>query len=168
MEPKVIIYIIIGILYFLYAMKKKSDEKKTSIPTYDNSPPASKPVSPPDIFQEIKKIQAEIEAKKGHANPQSKPLSSYQQKKTQKEILVREIKKETVAEGVSNYEPIYQRETTEEERIHKGDIRLKNEGIYKVQTIEELKTESEANAEYGYDLDGRQAFIGSIIFERKY
>ena len=173
MEPKVIIYIIVGILYFIYSMSKKAQEKKESSQPEDSAPPA-KPVSPPagnpleDVVREIKRKQAEMEAKKKAAILQPKPLTSYQQKKPAKEILVREVKKAAMAESTSNYEPVYERELTAEEKMHKGDIRLKNEGIYKVQTIEELKTESDAHRDYIFDLDVRRAFIGSIIFERKY
>lgn len=174
MEFKVIIYIIAGVLYFIYTMNKKAQESKQSQLPKDDSYAPTKPVSPPasnpleDIMREIKRKQAETEAQNKAATPQPKPLTTYQQKKPQKDILVREVKRAAMVEGSSAYEPVYERALTEEERIHGKDIRLKNEGIYKVQTIEELQTESDSNNQYAYDLDARQAFIGSIIFERKY
>ena len=172
MEFKVIIYIVIGVLYFLYSMGKKVEEKKKASSSSDNAPPVSKPVSPPvanpleDIMRELKRKQAE--AQKKAATPQPKPLTTYQQKKPQKEILVRETKRTTFAEGSTDYEPVYQRELTAEEKIERGNIRLKNEGIYKTQTIEEAQIESDANRDFAFELDARQAFIGSVIFERKY
>lgn len=174
MEFKVIIYIIAGVLYFIYTMNKKAQENKQSQLPKDDSSAPPKPVSPPasnpleDIMREIKRKQAEADAQKKAAMPQPKPLTTYQQKKPQKEILVREVKKAAMLEGSSAFEPVYERALTEEEKIHGKDIRLKNEGIYKVQTIEELQTESDSNNQYAYNLDARQAFIGSIIFERKY
>ncbi|MES2620943.1 MAG: hypothetical protein V4615_08825 [Bacteroidota bacterium] len=174
MEFKVIIYIIAGVLYFIYTMNKKVQEGKQSKLPPDASPAPAKPVSPPatnpleDIMREIKRKQAQAEAQKKASLPQPKPLTTYQQKKPQKDILIREVKKAAMVEGASAYEPVYERAITEEEKIHGKDIRLKNEGIYKVQTIEELQTETEADKNYAYNLDVRQAFIGSIIFERKY
>ena len=174
MEFKVIIYIVIGVLYFLYSMGKKVEEKKKASSSTDNAPPVSKPVSPPvanpleDIMRELKRKQSETEAQKKVATSQPKPLTTYQQKKPQKEILVRETKKATFAEGSTDYEPVYERELTVEEKIERGNIRLKNEGIYKIQTIEEAQTESDTNRDFTFDLDARQAFIGSVIFERKY
>lgn len=174
MEFKVIIYIIIGVLYFLYTIGKKVEEKRRTSSPPDNTPPVSRPVSPPvtnpleDIMREIKRKQAAAEAQKKLSTPQPKPLTTYQQKKALKAIPVREVKRTALAEGTTDYEPVYQREVTEEEKIHSGNIRLENEGIYKVQTIEEAQQESDTNRDFAFELDARQAFIGSVIFERKY
>jgi hypothetical protein len=65
MEFKVIIYIIAGVLYFLYTMGKRAEaKKKEAMPRNleeDSPPPAMKPVAPPvanpleDIMREIKR-----------------------------------------------------------------------------------------------------------------
>jgi hypothetical protein len=170
MEPKVIIYIVVGILYFFFSIYKKAQEKK-ELPVPQDTAKPPKPVSPPvakpleDIMREVKRKQAEIEAKK--KLPAPKPFVS-QQKKAEKEILVRQVKPATMGEGTSENQPVYERELTSEEKIPRGNIHLKNEGTYRVQTMEEAQTESDYHRDYVFELDARQAFIGSVIFERKF
>ena len=176
MEVKVILYIVIGIIYFLYTIGKRIEEKKkdSAAAPAEHTPPVSKPVSPPavnpmeDILREIRRKQAEMEAQRKVTAPIPKPVQITTPKKPQKEILVREVKSARMGEGTSDYEPVFEREPTEEEKIHRGNIRLKNEGIYKVQTIEEAKAASDAERDYVFALNAREAFIGSIIFEKKF
>ena len=163
MEFKAIIYIIAGIVYFIYSIKKKADEKKSQQPVPDNSTPQPKPVTPPttspldEVMREIKRKQAEAEAKKKALTPQPKPLTSFQQKKPEKEILIHQKQKGLFEEG--NYE----RDLTEEEKIERGKLKIENEGIYKIKPIEEMEEE-----ESTYQLDIRDAVIGSVILERKF
>lgn len=165
MEPKVIVYIVVGILYFLYSVGKKAQEKKEPAAPDDNTPPVSKPVSPPvsnpleEIMREVKRKQAEADAKKKLATPQPKPLTSFQQKKQpQKEILIHEKKKGIFEAG--NYE----RDLTDEEITERGKLKIENEGIYKIKTVEEM----EAEEENAFDFDARNAIIGSLILEKKF
>ena len=165
MEFKAIAYIILGIVYFIYTMNKKVQENKKPTPTNDDSAPAPKPVTPPaanpldEIMREIKRQQAEAEAKKKAAAPQPKPLTTFQQKKEPKEILIHQKQKGVFMEG--NYE----RGLTDEEKIERGKLKIENEGIYKIKSVEEMEAEESGAA---FQLDARNAIIGSIIFERKY
>jgi hypothetical protein len=155
MEFKVILYVIGGIGYFIYTVVKKAQEdkanKKTVTPQAETQPPA-KPVTPPaanpldDIMREIKRKQAELEAKKPVPKPQAKPLTTQKQK------------------GVFQ-EGNYERDLTPEERIERGKLKIENEGIYKIKTLEEADNEEAAEA---FQFDARNAIIGSIILERKY
>jgi hypothetical protein len=167
MEFKVILYVIGGIGYFIYTVVKKAQEdkanKKTVTPQAETQPPA-KPVTPPaanpldDIMREIKRKQAELEAKKPVPKPQAKPLTTQTQKQP-KEILIHQKQKGVFQEG--NYE----RDLTPEERIERGKLKIENEGIYKIKTLEEADNEEAAEA---FQFDARNAIIGSIILERKY
>ncbi len=171
MDFKVIIYIIIGVLYFLYTIGKRAEEKKKNTAT-DDIPPVNRPVSPPvtnpmdDILREIKRKQAEAEAQRkltqtrSQPKPQTKPTPVYKQTKPQKEILVREVKPATMVEGATDYEPIYQRELTSEEKLH-------NE-LQKTRKVYAAEEYTRTEEETAYEFDARQAFIGSVIFERKY
>ena len=165
MEPKVIIYIVVGILYFLYSVGKKAQEKKEASAPEGNPTPVSKPVSPPssnpleDIMREVKRKQAEAEVKRKQANPIAKPLTSFQQSRPQKDILIHEKKKGVFEEG--NYE----RDLTDEERTERGKLKMENEGIYKIKSVEEMDVEE---SDAGFQLDARNAIIGSLILERKF
>jgi cell division protein FtsN len=158
-EPKVIIYIVIGILYFIYSISKKAQEQKES--QNANQPPAPKSVSPPvakplqDIIREINRKQGEAEAKKKAATAAQKPI--LKSKQSSKEILVRQKEPTVLIEG-SGYEPIYERELTEEEKIHRKSIQLQEDGVY----------HGKPEVAQTYEFDARQAFIGSVIFERKF
>lgn len=157
MEFKVVIYIVGAVLYFLYTAYQKSQEQKKNTTT-----PTAKPVAPPAAkgFEEIlRELQQKQQQATAQANPVYKPTksaSAYQPKK-QKEILVHQKQPGVFAEG--NYE----RNLTEEEKIERGKLKIENEGIYKIQSAEEQETETT-----GYNLDVRQALIGSFILERKF
>jgi hypothetical protein len=152
--------------YVIYTLVKKSQESKpkpqqqnrpTTTPRTTVSPPVSNPLD--DLMREIKRKQAEAEAAKAKQAMASrpKPLTGNQPKKEPKELLVREKQKGAFTEG--NYE----RDLTAEERIERGKLKVANEGIYKIKSVEEMEEE-----ERGYELDIRSAIIGSMILERKY
>lgn len=165
MEFKAIAYIIMGIVYFIYSMNKKAQENKKSTSSTTDSTSVPKPVTPPaanpldEIMREIKRKQAESDAAKKAATSQPKPLTSFQQKKEPKEILIHEKQKGVFAEG--NYE----RGLTEEEKIERGKLKVANEGIYKIKSVEEMDIEE---SEATFQLNMRDAVLGSIILERKF
>ena len=175
MEIKVIVYIIAGILYFFFSMKKKMDEKnKKSVPVNEAEPEKPKTVSPPsadsksmqEVLREIKRKQAEQDAKKNLNTP--KPVAQKVKKVTQPaELLIREKKAATFGEGKTD-EPVYEDLYGGRATNQRGDIRLENEGIYKIQTMEEAREEADKEVMVDYAFDAKQAFIGSIILERKY
>lgn len=165
MEFKAIAYIILGIVYFIYTMNKKVQENKKPTPANADSAPAPKPVTPPaanpleDIMREIKRKQAETEVRKKVSLPQPQPLTTFQQKKEPKEILIHQKQKGIFMEG--NYE----RGLTEEEKIERGKLKIENEGIYKIKSVEEMEVEE---SDAAFQLNIRDAVIGSVILERKF
>lgn len=166
------IYIIIGVIYLLYSIGKKAENKKTT--TQPAKPGNPKPVNPPvsnpleEILNEIKRKQAE-QQQKGMPKQQPKVQAQpkYQAKPAQ-DILVHEKKKETFVEGVTNYSPEYTRDETAEDKIARGTIRLANEGIYRIETIEEAEAKASGDGESDFQFDARQGIISSIILERKF
>lgn len=165
MEFKAIAYIILGIVYFIYSMNKKAQEnKKTAVPETD-TPTASKPVTPPaanpleEIMREIKRKQAEAEAAKKAVTPAPKPLTTVQAKTEPKEILIHQKQKGIFAEG--NYE----RGLTDEERVERGKLKIANEGIYKIKSSDEMEVEE---SDAAFQINIREAVIGSVILERKF
>lgn len=172
MEFKVVVYIIMGIIYFIYSMKKKVDEQKSM--GKDKSTTVSPPVSNPieEILAEMKKRQDAVQqqAKKQVAKPVTKMRSqtlSSPQKKVQRDVLVHEKKVATFEEGKSSYESVFERELTEEEKIERGNLKIANEGIYKTESIDEME-KREASESTQYVLNAREAFVGSLVFERKF
>lgn len=165
MEFKAIIYIVVGIIYFIYTIVKKAQENKQQTPVNKESSPAPKTVSPPttnpldDIMREIKRKQAEADAQKKATTPQPKPLNAPKQKVQPKEILVHQKQQGVFAEG--NYE----RGLTDEERIERGKLKIENEGIYKIKSVEEMDVEESAAS---FQLNMRDAVLGSVILERKF
>lgn len=168
MEFKVVVYIIIGIIYFLYSVGKKVEEKKTA-----SAPEGKKPVSPPaanpleEIMKELKRKQAEEKRKQELYNPKPQPFAQPKPQKNAADLIVHEKKAAKVEEGFSNVESVYEREVTAEEKIERGNIRLANEGIYKVESIEEMEAK-EAEQAASFDFDMRNAIVGSIVLERKF
>ena len=165
MEFKAIAYIILGIVYFIYTMNKKVQENKKPVPANDDSEPTPKPVTPPaanpldEIMREIKRKQAETEAKKKAATPQPKPLTTFKQKKEPKELLIHQKQKGVFMEG--NYE----RGLTDEEKIERGKLKIENEGTYKIKSAEEMEAEE---SDAAFQLNMLDAIIGSVILERKF
>ena len=118
-------------------------------------------------MREIKRKQAEIESRKKLATPAQKPIPSFQQSKPQKEILSRETQSTPIKKDTSS-KPVIKREFKEAAKSPRENIRLENEGTYKIQTMEEARNQSDTERDYVFELDAKQAFIGSVIFERKY
>ena len=159
MEFKVIVYIIIGIVYFIISLNKKRQEKDKAPKA--EAPAAPKPVSPPnpieDLLREFKAKQAQAEAAKAKQMPVQQPKMV--KTTPAKDLLVREKNKGFGGEG--NYE----RALTDEEKIVRGNIKIENEGIYKIKTADEMQAEEEAS---GFTLNLRDAVVGSLILERKF
>lgn len=163
MEFKVIVYIIIGIIYFIYSIKNKAKQTKENSPTESD-----KPVSPPvssweDILKELQKKQEEATTKQ---QPQSRMPTAREFKGAGAKMYPET--KPTKAKA-SDKKPAYKGVLTEESNIERGTLVLENEGVYKVESIQEMeareKAEMEANA---YRFDAREALIGSIVMERKF
>ncbi|GEM_PF-1852089 len=177
MEIKFIIYIVGGILYFLY--KKTQDDKKAVPPPQpkteeQQAAPEPKPVRPPannpleELRREAKRRQDALEAQKKLSTPAApQPILSSQKTNIPKDIFLHEKKKATFGEG-ANDAPVYERGVNAPEKIVRGDVRLKNEGIYRVETMEEARALADDAAFEEYEFDAKQAFIGSVIFERKF
>lgn len=172
MEVKLIIYIVGGILYFLY--KRAQEAKKETPPateTNEQAPAEPKPIRPPaynpmdELRRELQRKQAAAEAQKRLSAPQ--PLQTAQRVSQPKEILIHEKKTATFGEG-ANDAPVYERELLEPEKTVRGNIKLKNEGVYKIETMEEARASADDTGVTEYEFDAKQAFIGSVIFERKY
>lgn len=183
MEFKVIVYIIIGVLYFLYSLGKKAQEKEKAAPkkpSTTSSPNAPNPLD--EILQEIKRKQAELERqqnlpKKPTATPQrTKPQPTQKPKpkpastlKTGKDVLLHETRTSAYEEGVTNAFSSYDRELTAEEKIERGNLRVENEGAYKTESIAEMEAREKQEIEDSkFTFDPRNAVISSIVLERKF
>lgn len=160
MEVKVLIYIILGIGYFFYAIYKKAQEKKQEAQRKSiGTNPSPTPVAPPaykslsEIMKEVKQKQAAYEAEQRAKTilPQktTKPIP---QSKRQQESLLKEMKAAGEIEGQENSE------SASVKRQAIADEKKAMQSVY--ENTEDTST--------GYELDARQALIGSIIFERKY
>lgn len=138
----------------------------------ENAPAENdKPVSPPttsweDILKELQQKQAESTAKQ----QPSKPVS---QRKEVKQTDIRTFpssqSNQPVKAKTTQRKTEYKSVLTDEDKIERGTLRLENEGVYKVESIQEMeareKEEMEANV---YQFNAREALIGSVIMERKF
>jgi type IV secretory pathway VirB10-like protein len=164
MEFKAIAYIIIGIIYAVYSIKKKVDEQKNAPRPPVQSPPTSTAQPNPNaksIDEILREMQRTLEqTKKPTPPPTPKPASKPKPQPKKQELLVKEKKRETVfEEGSTVFGNTYERDLTLEEKIHaKSFLATNTEGIGDYVEQEE----------YTNNFDARQAFIGSIIFERKF
>lgn len=196
MEFKVVVYIVGAVIYFIYNARKKALEKQQSEPQReDKTVNAPNPLE--DIMREMKRKQMEYEATQKQQETPVKTITPYQpkpntasktvtpysqqskpkpkqqqpfakQKVKGKDILLHERKSTYFEEGVTNYNSIYERELTEEEKIIRGDLKIEDEeGIYRIESIEEIEARSEIE-ESAYPLNLRDAVIGSLILERKF
>ncbi len=169
---KIIIYTISGVLYFLYTAWKKSQQQK---PAPKQHPPTQAPQNntptpiKPTFSSTLDEIQQEIKQKQAAAANANKPLNKpMMQKTTQgKDLFVHQKKKATFGQGAEDA-PVYVHDVPAAEKVVRGDIQLKNEGIYRVETMEEARELADKTEESSYELDAKQAFIGSVIFERKF
>lgn len=174
MEFKVIIYILIGIGYFIYSVMKKSGDEKQQMPKVgpqqqpNVNPPAHNPLE--EIMREIKKRQAEEEARKTiQHKPKPQPVTKPKPVRVKgKDVLVHETQATTFQEGISSSESSYTRMLTDEDKIERGTLKLENEGVYRIETLEEVEAAAEKERNYTYEFNGRDALISSIILERKY
>jgi hypothetical protein len=158
MELKVIIYIIIGVGYFIYsAYKKVNDEKgKVAKPKAAN-PPASKPKPKSWLEEMVEKMQQEAEKAKQQTTPQPKVKPQKQRPLRQKDLIVQEVGYNRTFEEDTSGEVVYERPLTSEEILHNERMRAS-----KPEAIEIFEEETTAS------INAREAFIGSIIFERKF
>ena len=151
MEGKVIIYIIIGIGYFIYTSIKKANEKKPA----KTARPTAAPKKARTTFDEVmEQVKRELQT----TQPQpAKPRQPKPVAKPKREILLRENVPAAFEEG-SATEPLYERQLTAEEILHNERMRAATS----------VSLESSVDEGSGYQLKVREAFIGSIIFERKF
>lgn len=182
-EFKVIVYIVIGVLYFLYSLGKKAQEKEKAAPKKPAAPASPDAPNPLDeILQEIKRKQAELERqqnspKKPPVTPQKpkpQPLQKPKPKpaqaiKTGKDVLLHEKRASFYEEGVTNAFSSYERELTAEEKIERGTLYLENEGAYKTESIMEMEAREKQEMEDSkFIFEPRDAIISSIVLERKF
>lgn len=168
MEFKVIIYIVIGIIYFIYTALKKKEETPVT------GTGKQKPVTPPaynpleEVMKEIQRKQAAEQAKKTIQQKPKPTLKPQPARTTGKDVLLHEKKVAAFQEGSGSLESVYERELTDEEKIERGNLKIENEGVYKVESMEELEARESKQQSYAYNFDARNAIISSIILERKF
>lgn len=188
-----VIFIIIAIVYYLYSKGKKAQEEQqqkqqrrttTGTSPYEQS---QQPKNEKTIDEILRDLQQQIESAnqpQQQAQPKQETYTTYsipeeqvveykpvvekqveQYTSKSTDILLHERKMRDMAyeEGKGGYEPVYERELTDEEKIERGNLKLQNEGAYKIETEEEIAAHNEA-----YFFDARQALISSIILERPY
>lgn len=187
-----VIFIIIAIVYYLYSKGKKAQEQEqqqrrntTSTNPYGQS---QQPKNEKTIDEILRDLQQQIEtANQPQVQYQPQPKQdtitytnekqesvtftpvakkdSTQYTSASTDILLHERKLRDMAyeEGKGNYEPTYERDLTDEEKIERGNLKLQNEGAYKIETEEEIAAHTET-----YIFDARQALIGSVVLERPY
>lgn len=157
MEPQTLIYIIAGIGYFIYSIWKANQERNKQ---QAKSPQQQKPLTPPstfgDILREIKKQQELAEAKK-QPTVSAPVVKEHTHIKPKRESIQEEMNRAALAE-----ERAVQGATAEVQRIEES---RKERELYHIKTEEEQAAADEFTK---YQFDARQAFIGSVIFERKY
>lgn len=148
-------------------MKKKADEKRTvsTQPQPDKKTETKNPIE--QIIEEIKKQQTAEAAKKQQTKPVAKPATAKATPLLKKTSKSTSGSVASFEEGRSNFESVYQRPFTDEEKIERGTLKVANEGIYKIETAEEAEARAEQE-QTAYQLNAREAVIGSIILERKF
>ena len=151
MEFKVIVYILLGIGYFIYSADKKVDEAQVKAPKPKRP---AQPVTPKPkswLDETIEKMQQEAEkAKQQTVLTKPKP-------QPRKNIIVHEVATSPAFEEGTDAEKKYQRELTSEEILH-------NERMRAAQVV----VMEEASEQQPVAINPREAFIGSVIFERKF
>ncbi len=157
MEFKVIVYIVLGIGYFIYsAYKKVNDEQaKPAKPKRVNVPNQPKPKSWLD--EAIEKMQQEAEKAMQQTSPPQKAKTPKQRPLAKRDIIVHEVRRNVPFEEGASGEAVYERELTSEEILHNERMRAA-----KSVEIEAIKEETSVL------INPREAFIGSVIFERKF
>jgi len=160
MEFKVIVYIVLGVGYFLYSAYKKVNEEKEQAPKPKriNAPTTSTQPKPKSWLDEtIEKMQQEADkAKQQTASPQ-KIKTQKQRPLAKRDLIVHEVKRDSAFEEGTSGEAVYERPLTSEEILH-------NERMRAAQSVEIEVIEEETSIH----INPREAFIGSVIFERKF
>ncbi len=161
MDFKVIVYIVLGVGYFIYSAYKKVNEgkeqpakpKRTNVPTTPNLP---KPKSWLD--ETIERMQQEAEKAKQQTTSPQKIKTQKQRPLAKRDLIVHEVKRDSLfEEGTSSGEAVYERPLTSEEILH--NERMRASKTVEIEVIEEASAIS---------INPREAFIGSVIFERKF
>ncbi|MDW8274190.1 MAG: hypothetical protein RMJ53_08190 [Chitinophagales bacterium] len=159
MEIKVIVYIILGIAYFIYTFFFKDKKEASSKPPVPKKPPTKnqtgKSVTLPELVSEFEKILKERQKQQTET---AKP-DILSKKTTDENFIVKEKKTVAYEEGQSSPEPVYERLLTDEELLH--EERMKNTSAYNLEKEESSKSDL-------FVFDAKQAIISAIILERKF
>lgn len=154
MEFKTIVYILLGIIYFLYSISNNKKEQKQNTPKADSPKPVEPPSLLKDILAEIQRKQREEEARQQFQLPIPPPepakktlISSASKTKSKPEVMFEEGVSTTVAQIT-------------EPRAKRGNT---NSEIYSIKSSDEIEAEQAA-----FELDIRKAVIGSVILETKF
>lgn len=160
-----------AVIYFFYTIGKRVEEskkEKAQQPAQPKQQPAPRSTFE-QILEEIKRQQAELEKK---AQPTPKPVQKSTPKpvkKTGRDIIVHQKPVPVLEEGSTNFEAVYEREITAEEKIERGTLKVKNEGVYKIESIQEMEErEKQELADNSFVFNPRNAIISQIVLERKF
>lgn len=152
-------------------LKRKQNEQEAQ-QRRDVQQPKHIPASVREISNEARRIQNDIESKKRRDQQQAELVTKskpFDGKGKGKDILIHEKKGKQFQEGISNYESTYERELTAEDKIVRGDLKIENEGVYRIESMAEQEAREAAElANTAYSFNAREAIIGSIILERKF
>lgn len=155
-----IIYLIGGIIYGIYTISKKINEGQ------NKAVPQAKPIKPPaanpleEVLKQLQQKQQEVKPKVQPAVTKPEPIA----KKQPEEFLIRETKKASFGSGADDY-PTYEQTPVVQKEVREQGLRSM-EGRTAFKTIDDIGTAEEDTSPLEFDV--RQAFIGSVIFERKY
>jgi hypothetical protein len=154
MEEKSIFYIVVAIGYVLYSLYQKGTKEQEKQSAQKQSP---KPVSPParSVFEQALE---EIKQQKEITKPKPEPIRPAA-KQQPKDIFVKQKVNPAFEEGKTAYN-LYEREATKEEQRIDADIKERADSFQKAFAMDEAE-------ESKFEFDARQAFISSLIFERK-
>ncbi|MFN8310509.1 MAG: hypothetical protein U0T73_11145 [Chitinophagales bacterium] len=144
MEVKAIIYLIGGVIYLVYTVLKKKGE--TTMPAM----PPKQPVKP-TVSKTIDEILNEARQQQ-KPKPQPAPL--------RKELFVKEKPAKKFEEGRTNFRTYERTETEEEKTVEASELARRQAAKIPVIQQEEEAPQITFNA--------REAFIGSVIFEKKW
>lgn len=153
MEFKTIIYLIAAIAYAVYSFRNKSKEVtgKTNLPGKRAGTPQTA-----NTGKTVDEILREMQAEINKQNRQTKPAAS-KPSKSQKLLVEAKANSNKFEEGRTKYGNVYERELTFEEKLH-------STSSTETTSIDLMGTEET----HTYEFNPREAFIGSLIFERKF
>jgi hypothetical protein len=112
------------------------------------------------VVREMKRQQAEQAIQKKEA-AQTLLMKETERKKA-KELFIHEKRQATFGAGAKD-SPVFE-PTKDEQNIFERDSRISQENAYHLPNVATVAVENET----AFQFDARQAFISSIIFERKY